>query len=102
MKNNNRKRLATTGWTILIVGFIYGVFFWYPEHERAVHLSEGWINPTNWDCPPDHPIKANLKSMIFHLPGDPYWNRTNAMNGECFDTADHAEEQGFRPIYNGN
>ncbi|CAN5695062.1 hypothetical protein BH11PAT2_BH11PAT2_04890 [soil metagenome] len=87
---------------LVIVGIIYGIFFWYPAHERAVHLAEGWIDPKGWDCPSHHPIKANLKSMIYHLPSDPYWNRTDAMNGECFDTPAHAVEQGFRAIISDN
>jgi len=78
---------------------IYFVFFWYPEHLRKVHLAEGWVDPVGWDCPLDHPIKANLKSMIYHLRGDPYWDRTDAMSGECFDTAQHARAQGFRAIF---
>jgi hypothetical protein len=86
---------------MIIVGGIYGVFFWWPAHLRAVHLAEGWVDPKGWDCPYDHPIKANLKSMIYHMPSDQYWDRTNAMNGRCFDYSWNAEEQGFRAIMGG-
>ena len=89
---------ARWGWILGGIIVIYLIFIWYPAHEVKVHLADGWVAPTGWDCPSDHPIKANLKSMIYHLPGDPYWSRTDAMNGECFDTPAHAVEQGFRAI----
>ncbi len=91
-----------TGWMIVILGLIYGVFVWYPDYIYKKHLAEGWIWPKGWDCPVGHRIKANSKSMIYHHLLDPYWTRTNAMNGKCFDTATNAELQGYRPIFNGN
>jgi len=95
MKNQKIKNLIGG---IIFIGIIYVIGWGYPAHERHVHLLEGWVEPTSWNCPTDHPIKANLRSMIYHLPGDPYWNSTDALNGECFDTPQHAEQQGFRHI----
>jgi hypothetical protein len=99
MPTTSKTALESLFGLLVVIGVMYGIFFWYPAHERAVHLAEGWVDPKGWDCPEDHPIKANLKSMIYHYPGDPYWNRTDAMNGDCFDTGEHAEAQGFRAIY---
>ena len=89
------------GWLIFIafIGVIYLIGWGYPAYEVRKHLAEGWVVPTGWNCPSDHPIKANLKSMIYHLPYDPYWNNTNAMSGECFNNTASAVKQGFRPIY---
>lgn len=100
--NIMKKFLIRIGALILVVGAFYVVIFWYPSYIKARHLAEGWVEPSAWDCPDGHPIKANLKSMIYHMPYDQYWSRTNAMNGECFDTAANARHQGFRPIFNGN
>lgn len=85
-----------------IIVLIYIVFFAYPNYLKRKHLAEGWIEPTGWNCPEEHSIKANLKSHIYHMPWDQYYARTNAMSGECFDTYEHAEAQGFRAILNGN
>jgi len=86
------------GWllVIAIIGGVYWIGWGYPAHLVRKHLAEGWVAPMGWDCPPDHPIKANLKSMIYHIPGDPYWSKTDAMSGECFDSAANAIKQGFR------
>ena len=87
---------------LITVGFIatafiaYAIFWAVPQYERQKHLAEGWVATTGWNCPAGHPTKANLRSMIYHVPGDPYWNETDAMNGECFDTTEHAEQHGFR------
>ncbi len=84
---------------LVVVAIIFLGVHYYQKYEIQKALAQGWVAPTGWNCPSDHPIKANLRSMIYHLPGDPYWNRTDAMNGECFDTPQHAEQQGFRASY---
>lgn len=99
MKNNFSEQHISL--FLLLIFLVYGVFFWYPSYLKDKHLKEGWVTPIEWDCPEDHPIKANLNSMIYHEPWDQYWARTNAMNGKCFDTAQHAVQQGFRPIFGG-
>jgi hypothetical protein len=96
-KLNPRRAFLLFWFFILLV--LYILFWGYPAYETQKHLAEGWVSSTTWDCPVDHPIKANLKSMIYHLPNDPYWSRTDAKNGECFDTTKHAVEQGFRASY---
>ena len=47
------------------------------------------------DCPPDYPVKGNADSMIYHLPGESSYDRTEPEF--CFATAEGAEAAGFRP-----
>jgi hypothetical protein len=47
------------------------------------------------DCPPDHPVKGNANSMIYHLPGQSSYGATRAE--VCFPDGEAAEEVGFRP-----
>lgn len=98
---DNMKKIKVAGiifiCALVVCGFIV-IPNWYHEYLVNKHMAEGWVDPLKWNCWEDYPIKANLKSMIYHLPGDPYYNRTNASNGRCFDTAEHAERQGFRAI----
>ncbi len=46
-------------------------------------------------CPPEHPIKGNASSMIYHQPGQPSYERTVAEF--CFTTSEAAEAAGYRP-----
>jgi hypothetical protein len=46
------------------------------------------------DCPPEHPVKGNASSMIYHLPGQPSYGAT--MADACFADAEAAEAAGFR------
>lgn len=89
--NFNYKKVGITLGVIIIVGLMV-YFNWY------LPLKEGYVSAYGWDCPADHPVKANEKSMIYHLPNDQYYSRTDALNGKCFDTAEHARAQGFRGI----
>jgi hypothetical protein len=50
-------------------------------------------------CPPDHPVKGNTNSMIYHLPGQPSYGAT--MAEVCFADAETAEAAGFRPRKSG-
>lgn len=84
---------------ILVIGGIYSYYHWYLPWK---HLREGWVESETTTgkaiCPEGHLIKANVNSGIYHLPGDPYYSRTNA-NVECFDSPQDAEQQGFRASY---
>ncbi len=82
---------------VLVIGSLYAYNQWYIPYRN---LKNGFVIVNAFDCPEDHSIKAHLGSMIYHLPGDPYYRRTNAANGYCFDTANHAKLQGFRNSYN--
>lgn len=50
------------------------------------------INPV--DCPAEAPIKGNLNSMIFHVPGGAYYASTHPE--ECFATEPAAQAAGYR------
>jgi hypothetical protein len=45
-------------------------------------------------CPPSAPIKGNANSMIYHRPGQEYYDITVAE--ECFATAARTEAAGYR------
>jgi hypothetical protein len=81
----------------LIVFGTYSYNHWYVPHRD---LKEGFVIVTSFDCPDYHSIKAHLGSMIYHVPGDPYYARTSAANGYCFDSEEHAQAQGFRAPIN--
>jgi hypothetical protein len=85
---------------ITLALLIFGIFaysHWYIPYK---HRKEGFVVVNTFDCPDYYSIKAHLGSMIYHEPGDPYYARTSASNGDCFDTANHAIQQGFRASYN--
>lgn len=88
------------GLSVIVIFVIIGFFSFYNWYLPYKHLQEGYVIVKTFDCPADHPIKANLRSMIFHVPGGTYYSRTNASNGYCFDTRDHAKQKGFRAPYN--
>jgi endonuclease YncB( thermonuclease family) len=50
--------------------------------------------PVDGECPASAPIKGNANSMIYHLPGQQYYDITEAE--ECFATAAAAEAAGYR------
>jgi len=47
------------------------------------------------DCPDGYPIKGNASSHIYHLPGEPHYDRT--IPNFCFATEEDAAEAGYRP-----
>jgi hypothetical protein len=53
-----------------------------------------WVKPEDGACPASHPVKAKLRSKVFHLPGMAHYNRTNA--DRCYSDAAAAEADGFR------
>jgi hypothetical protein len=62
---------------------------------RSDAESGHWV-PANDDgsCPPEHPIKANDNSGIFHVPGGRFYDRTRAER--CYATAEAAIADGYR------
>lgn len=82
---------------LLIIGlWVYHKVTADPYAYPAKNLSQGWVTSNTWDCPEDHPIKGNLHSMIYHVPGGQYYNKTNGQNSLCFDTKSDATSKGFR------
>lgn len=53
-----------------------------------------WVEPVDGACPPTHPVKAKLKSMIYHLPGMLAYDRTAP--DRCYRDAEAAEADGLR------
>lgn len=57
--------------------------------------SDGWADPlADGSCPIGHPVKANDKSGIFHLPGGRFYVRTKAQR--CYSDAHTAQADGYR------
>ncbi len=54
-----------------------------------------WVNPDpQGDCPLSHPIKAKVRSGIYHLPDGASYERTNA--DRCYSSSGDAETDGYR------
>lgn len=53
-----------------------------------------WVEPDDGACPASHPVKAKLRSRVFHLPGMAHYDRTNA--DRCYRDGAAAEGDGFR------
>jgi hypothetical protein len=63
-----------------------------PPAPRATESP--WVEPVGAACPASHPIKANLRSRIFHVPGGQSYDRTAA--DRCYVDRGAAEADGFR------
>lgn len=54
-----------------------------------------WVLPDAHGAVPDrHPVKANLRSGLYHLPGMVAYERTHP--DRCYPTAEAAEADGFK------
>ncbi len=53
-----------------------------------------WVAPVDGTCPDGYPVKAKVKSGIFHQPGGLAYERTNP--DRCYQSADAAEADGLR------
>ncbi len=54
-----------------------------------------WLDPDGRVCPATHPVKANLRSGIFHIPGGASYERT--VPDRCYVDAAAAVADGLRP-----
>lgn len=54
----------------------------------------GRVAPNGMDCPGSHPVKGNRGSMIYHLPGDGFYEQTRPE--DCFASPADAEAAGYR------
>ena len=52
-----------------------------------------WVEPFGSDTPTSHPVKAKLSSMLYHLPGMAFYDRTRP--DRCYVDAEAAEADGF-------
>lgn len=56
---------------------------------------EAWVEPpADGSIPESHPIKVNLKSGVFHVPGGRFYDRTNGQR--YYATAEAAVADGYR------
>jgi outer membrane biosynthesis protein TonB len=53
-----------------------------------------WVEPVDGTCPPTHPVKGKLSSMLFHLPGMFAYDRTKP--DRCYRDGVAAEADGLR------
>ncbi len=60
---------------------------------KAAPVAAAWVEPVGGTCPPSHPVKAKLSSLIYHLPGMVAYERTRA--NRCYTDAEAAEADGF-------
>jgi hypothetical protein len=62
---------------------------------QAAAAAHGGAVPGNGahDCPPNYPVKGNMPSMRYHLPGQPSYGRT--IPEVCFQNAEAAMAAGF-------
>ncbi|BAN01588.1 sunset domain-containing protein [Ilumatobacter coccineus] len=59
----------------------------------------GWVDALDdGSCPISHPIKANDKSGIFHVPGGRFYDRTKPER--CYTDAEAATADGYRQAKN--
>src|SRR3954468_16325949 len=66
-----------------------------PSTPDASPARATWEEPVDGACPDGYPVKAKLKSGLFHLPGMFAYDRTNP--DRCYATAADAEADGLRP-----
>ena len=63
--------------------------------KKAAVKKQTWVYGSgNWTCPSGYPIKGNESSMIYHVPGGQYYERTNPE--QCFSTTAAARAAGCR------
>jgi hypothetical protein len=70
---------------------------WPPLAETAAPAAApaaAWVEPVDGVCPTSHPVKAKLKSKIFHVEGGRNYART--MPERCYRDPAAAEADGFR------
>jgi hypothetical protein len=59
-----------------------------------------WVAAENGACPLSHPVKANVNSGIYHVPGGQFYARTKAER--CYVDAAAAEADGYRAAKNSD
>ena len=64
------------------------------EVPPEVTSAPTFVAPDGEACPSGYPIKANERSMIFHVPGGRFYERT--IPERCYATAEDAEADGYR------
>lgn len=65
-----------------------------PRARPVEPVSGSWIEADGAACPATHPVKANLRSGIYHLPGGASYERTRP--DRCYRDSAAAAEDGLR------
>jgi len=65
-----------------------------PAPPAAPTGAQSWVDPVDGACPDGYPIKAKVKSGIYHQPGGLAYERTNP--DRCYADAASAEADGLR------
>lgn len=60
---------------------------------RKARRERSWVEPFGTDAPTSHPVKAKLSSMLYHLPGMAFYDRTRP--DRCYVDSGAAEADGF-------
>lgn len=60
-----------------------------PDGETA-----NWTAPTRDECDPAHPIKVNINSGIYHMPGGRFYERM--VPDRCYANEENAIADGYR------
>ena len=60
-----------------------------------IEVPAGAVRAEGADCPDDYPVKGNESSMLYHIPGSPFYDRTHPEL--CFASVAEAEAAGFKP-----
>ena len=66
----------------------------WPPIEPVAAPPARWVPPVDGVVPEGYPIKANDASMIFHVPGGRFYERTRAER--CYADAADAIADGYR------
>ncbi len=90
--------LARAIWWVLGIALVIRLVFWWFAPTRPLTHIDAVMVGMEALCTKNYPIKANLNSMIYHLPGNAYYGRTNE-NVQCYDNETDANKDGFRNIY---
>jgi hypothetical protein len=65
-----------------------------PTPAATAGAGQTWVEPVDGACPDGFPIKAKVKSGIYHQPGGLAYDRTNP--DRCYPSTDAAEADGLR------
>jgi hypothetical protein len=66
-----------------------------PSAAATVEHGEAkWVEPVAGACPLTHPVKGNVMSGIYHVPGGRFYESTKP--GRCYLDATAAEADGLR------
>jgi len=65
-----------------------------PTEPDSQDSGNGPASPSGSDCPSSAPIKGNASSMIYHVPGGEFYDRT--VPEQCFSSESDAVAAGYR------